>query len=123
MKLRRHVVVVGGGFAGLTVTKELRRADVRVTLVDHSNHHLFQPLLYQVAMAGLAPNEIAVPIRRELRQQDNAKVILAEVKDVDFATRRVTLHDETKLDYDYLVLAPGAINSYFGHDDWARFAP
>jgi NADH:ubiquinone reductase (H+-translocating) len=70
MKLRRHVVVVGGGFAGLTLTKELRRADVHVTLVDRCNHHLFQPLLYQVAMAGLAPAEIAVPIRRELRRQE-----------------------------------------------------
>src|SRR5687768_14664244 len=123
MKLRRHVVVVGGGFAGLTLTKELRRADVHVTLVDRSNHHLFQPLLYQVAMAGLAPAEIATPIRRELRKQENARVILAEVEAVDFATRRVTLHDQKKLDYDYLVLAPGAVNSYFGHDDWAAYAP
>ncbi len=123
MKLRRHVVVVGGGFAGLTVTKALRRADVHVTLVDRSNHHLFQPLLYQVAMAGLAPTEIAVPIRRELRGQGNARVILAEVKSVDFARRRLTLHDQSELGYDYLVLAPGAVNSYFGHDDWAEFAP
>ncbi len=123
MKLRRQVVVVGGGFAGLTLTKALRRADVHVTLIDRSNHHLFQPLLYQVAMAGLAPAEIAVPIRRELRGQSNARVILAEVESVDLAARRLTLHDRTKLDYDYLVLAPGAINSYFGHDDWAAFAP
>jgi len=123
MKLRRHVVVVGGGFGGLTVAKELRRADVHVTLVDRSNHHLFQPLLYQVAIAGLAPNEIAVPIRRELRKQENAQVILAEVEAVDLGARRLTLQDGATLDYDYLVLAPGAVNSYFGHDDWARFAP
>ncbi|HVJ16463.1 MAG TPA: NAD(P)/FAD-dependent oxidoreductase [Polyangiaceae bacterium] len=123
MKLRRHVVVVGGGFGGLSVTKALRHADVHVTLIDRSNHHLFQPLLYQVAMAGLAPAEIAVPIRRELRNQDNSKVLLAEVAAVDLAARRLTLHDHSQLAYDYLVLAPGAVNSYFGHDDWANFAP
>jgi NADH:ubiquinone reductase (H+-translocating) len=123
MKLRRHVVVVGGGFGGLTLTKELRRADVHVTLVDRSNHHLFQPLLYQVAMAGLTPAEIAVPIRRELREQQNARVILAEVSSVELEHKRLSLHDGSSLHYDYLVLAPGAVNTYFGHDDWAPFAP
>jgi NADH dehydrogenase len=123
MKLRRHVVVVGGGFAGLTLTKELRKAPVRITLVDKSNHHLFQPLLYQVAMAGLTPAEIAVPIRRELRHQDNARVVLDEVTGVDLSARRLVLRDLPPLDYDFLVLAPGAVNSYFGHDDWAHFAP
>jgi NADH dehydrogenase len=123
MKLRRHVVVVGGGFAGLTLTKELRKAPVRITLVDRSNHHLFQPLLYQVAMAGLTPAEIAVPIRRELRHQENARVVLDEVTSVDLAAKQLRLRELPPLDYDYLVLAPGAVNSYFGHDDWAHFAP
>ncbi len=123
MKLRRHVVVVGGGFAGLTLTKVLRDAPVRITLVDRSNHHLFQPLLYQVAMAGLTPAEIAVPIRRELRHQENARVVLDEVTSVDLAAKQVRLRELGPLDYDYLVLAPGAVNSYFGHDDWAHFAP
>lgn len=123
MKLRRHIVVVGGGFGGLAVARSLKRAPVRVTLIDRSNHHLFQPLLYQVAMAGLAPAEIAVPIRSVLRKQENARVLLAEVTDVDFAKRRVYMRECPPLEYDYLVLAAGAKNTYFGHDEWARVAP
>jgi NADH:ubiquinone reductase (H+-translocating) len=123
MKLRRHVVVVGGGFGGLAVTKGLARAAVHVTLVDRSNHYLFQPLLYQVAMAGLAPAEIAAPIRSVLRRQENARVLLDEVTRVDFAARKVHLRECPPLDYEFLVLAYGAQNSYFGHDDWARVAP
>src|SRR5687767_3643999 len=123
MKLRRHVVVVGGGFGGLAVTKALRRASVHVTLVDRSNHYLFQPLLYQVAMAGLAPAEIAAPIRSVLRSQENARVLLAEVTGIDVAARRVFMRESPPLDYEFLVLAPGSENAYFGHDEWAKVAP
>jgi NADH dehydrogenase len=123
MKLRKRVVVIGGGFGGIAATKALARAPVHVTVLDRSNHYLFQPLLYQVAMAGLAPNEIASPIRGVLRHIDNARVLLAEVTSVDLATRRVFSRECSALDYDYLVLAPGAVNSYFGHDDWPHVAP
>jgi NADH:quinone reductase (non-electrogenic) len=123
MKLRRHVVVVGGGFGGLAVVRALRRAPVHVTLLDRSNHHLFQPLLYQVAMAGLAPAEIAVPIRGVLRRQHNVRVLLADVSAVDLAARRVLTRECAPLTYDYLVLAPGAVTTYFGHDEFAPFAP
>lgn len=123
MKLRRHVVVVGGGFGGLAAVKRLRRAAVHVTLVDRSNHYLFQPLLYQVAMAGLAPAEIAVPIRSVLRRQENAKVLLADVTHVDLAARLVHTRETPPIAYDYLILAHGAENAYFGHDEWAKVAP
>jgi NADH dehydrogenase len=123
MKLKRRVVVIGGGFGGLSVARGLARQPVHVTLVDRSNHHLFQPLLYQVAMAGLAPAEIAVPIRSVLRRQDNARVLLAEVTGVDLQSKRVETREALPLTYDYLVVATGAENSYFGHDDWARVAP
>lgn len=123
MKLRRHVVVIGGGFGGLSVAKALRNAPVHVTLLDRSNHFLFQPLLYQVAMAGLAPAEIAVPIRSVLRRYTNVQVLLAEVTGVDFNARQVYARECPPLEYDYLVLAPGAQNSYFGHDGWASSAP
>jgi NADH dehydrogenase len=123
MKLRKQVVVVGGGFGGLSVARALEAVPVRVTLIDKSNHHLFQPLLYQVAMAGLTPGEIAVPIRSVVRRQDNVRVLLAEVTGIDLAARRITTRECAPLEYDFLVLAPGAVNSYFGHDDWARVAP
>ncbi len=123
MKLRKHVVVVGGGFGGLSVARALEAAPVRVTLIDKSNHHLFQPLLYQVAMAGLTPGEIAVPIRSVVRRQENVRVLLAEVTGIDLTARRITTRECAPLEYDFLVLAPGAVNSYFGHDDWARVAP
>jgi NADH dehydrogenase len=123
MKLKRRVVIIGGGFGGLSVARALAHVPVHVTLVDRSNHHLFQPLLYQVAMAGLAPAEIAVPIRSVLSRQQNARVLLAEVTGVDLAARRVETREALPLDYDFLVVATGAQNSYFGHDDWARVAP
>jgi NADH:ubiquinone reductase (H+-translocating) len=123
MKLRKHVVVVGGGFGGLSVARALETAPVRVTLIDKSNHHLFQPLLYQVAMAGLSPGEIAVPIRGVLRGQENVRVLLAEVTAIDLTARRISTRECAPIEYDFLVLAPGAVNSYFGHDDWARVAP
>jgi len=123
MKLRRHVLVVGGGFGGLGVARALARSPVRVTLLDRQNHHLFQPLLYQVAMAGLAPGEVAVPIRGVLRLQDNVRVLLANVTSVDLAARLVTSSEAAPLEYDYLVIASGAENSYFGHDEWQHVAP
>src|SRR6476619_5688975 len=108
MSLTKHVVVVGGGFGGLEAAKALASAKVRVTLVDRSNHHLFQPLLYQVAMAGLSPAEIAAPIRHLLGSQANARVLLDEVVGVDVARRRVTMLQGASLDYDFLILATGA---------------
>jgi NADH:ubiquinone reductase (H+-translocating) len=105
------------------VTKALKRADVHVTLVDKSNHFLFTPLLYQVAMAGLAPAEIASPTRGLLRNQRNVRVLLAEVTRVDLEARRVHTRECSPLDYEYLVLAPGSQNTYFGHDEWAKVAP
>jgi NADH dehydrogenase len=123
VKLRRHVVVVGGGFGGLAAAKALAKAAVHVTLVDRSNHYLFQPLLYQVAMAGLTPAEIAVPIRSILRNQENARVLLADVTSVELAARRIHMRECPPIDYEFLVLATGAQTSYFGHDDWARVAP
>lgn len=123
MKLRRKVVVIGGGFAGLGLTRALASSSVHVTLIDRSNHHLFQPLLYQVAMAGLSPGEIAVPIRAVLSGQANAKVLLADVVGVDLEGRHVLTREMPPIAYDYLVIAAGATNSYFGRDDWAEAAP
>ena len=116
-----HVVIIGGGFGGLTAAKELEGARVRITLVDRLNHHLFQPLLYQVAMAGLSPADIAAPIRSVVRFQPNVSVLLAEVQDIGVADRVVKL-DRGELHYDYLIVAAGAQNHYFGHDDWAKHA-
>jgi len=118
----KHVVIVGGGFGGLYAARALRRANVRVTLVDRSNHHLFQPLLYQVATAALSPAHIAVALRRVLRRQKNVSVVLAEAVSVDTVKRRVVLRDGF-VDYDYLILASGSTHSYFGHGEWSSFAP
>ena len=117
-----HVVIIGAGFGGLTCAQALKRAKVKITIVDRANHHLFQPLLYQVAMAGLSPADIAQPIRSILRKQKNVKVLLDEATDVDFNNQTVELRD-SKLKYDYLVLATGGRTSYFGHDEWETFAP
>lgn len=116
-----NVVIVGGGFGGLNTAQGLAKANVRVTLLDRRNHHLFQPMLYQVATAGLSPAHIATPIRAVLSKQKNAEVLLAEVKSVDLA-RRVVVTDAGEIGYDILVLATGATHSYFGHDDWATTA-
>jgi NADH dehydrogenase len=118
-----HVVIVGGGFGGLYAAKRLRRAPARVTVVDRRNHHLFQPLLYQVAMAGLSPGDVAYPIRSILRRQGNTRVLLGEVTAVDLAARTVRIEDTGPLRYDHLILAAGVGNSYFGHEDWEREAP
>ncbi len=117
-----HVVIIGGGFGGLNAAQALARAPVRITLVDRRNHHLFQPLLYQVATAALNPSDIAYPIRSALAHQRNARVLLAEARAIDVVNRTVTL-DGGELHYDYLIVAIGATHSYFGKDDWARLAP
>jgi NADH dehydrogenase len=117
-----HVVIVGGGFGGLTAAKALRRRPVRVTLVDRQNHHLFQMLLYQVATAGLSPGDIASPIRWILRRQANTRVLMADAERVDVAARTLVC-DVGPIPFDYLILAPGVTHSYFGHDEWRRHAP
>lgn len=119
---RPHVVVIGGGFAGLNAAKRLDGADVSVTLVDRRNHHVFQPLLYQVATASLSPADIAGPIRAILRKQDNVRVILGEVSAVNLDGRTVQIEGQ-EIKYDYLILAAGATHSYFGHDGWRVNAP
>lgn len=118
-----HVVILGGGFAGLAAARELRSAPVRITLIDRTNHHTFQPLLYQVATAALAPSDITVPIRWRLRSQQNTTVLMAEVTRVDPVARTIEYDDGRQLDYDYLIVATGARHSYFGHDEWERVAP
>ncbi|MFN8606432.1 MAG: NAD(P)/FAD-dependent oxidoreductase [Vulcanimicrobiota bacterium] len=121
---KHRVVIVGGGFAGLGVAKSLRNSPVEITLVDRSNHHLFQPLLYQVAMGGLNPAEIASPIRVVLRKQKNATVWMGEVTAIDTINRTITLDDGAQtLSYDTLVLAAGGRTSYFGHEEWEKVAP
>jgi NADH dehydrogenase len=122
MTSRAHVVVIGGGFGGLAAARRLGRLPVDVTLVDRRNHHVFQPLLYQVATAGLSPAEIAAPIRHILRRQRSTRVLLGEATAIDLATKRVRL-DGSELAFDYLVVAAGATNSFFGHDEWERHAP
>jgi NADH:quinone reductase (non-electrogenic) len=119
---RPKVVIVGAGFGGIQAAAALRRLAVDVIVLDRQNHHCFQPLLYQVATAALSPAEIAWPIRHMLRQQPNATVFMAEVKGVDLAGRSVET-TAGPMSYDYLVIATGATHSYFGHDDWAKFAP
>lgn len=120
---RVHVVVLGGGFAGLAACRRLNDPRVRVTLVDRQNHHLFQPLLYQVATAGLSATDIAQPLRHIFSDQDNVTTLMDEVKRVDLEARRVELGHGSSLTYDKLVVALGARTGYFGHDEWVRHAP
>ena len=117
-----RVVIIGGGFGGLFAARALRRVPVHVTLVDRRNHHVFQPLLYQVASAALSPGDIASPIRWILRRQPNVEVVLAEVRSIDTSANRLQLSDGT-LAYDYLIAAPGSTHAYFGHDEWQHIAP
>jgi NADH dehydrogenase len=117
-----RVVIIGGGFGGLYAARALRAARVRITVVDRRNHHVFQPLLYQVAMAALSPGDIASPIRWILRKQRNVEVILADVKAVD-AARKVIVLADGELPYDYVIVASGATHAYFGHDGWRETAP
>ena len=116
------MVVVGGGFGGLYAARALAGRPVRVTLLDRRNHHLFQPLLYQVATAALNPSDIATPLRSVLRHAKNITVLLAEVERVDLPARRLVL-DRGEIGYDALILAAGAGHSYFGHEDWEVLAP
>src|SRR5271157_823452 len=121
-KQRPRVVIVGAGFAGLTAAQRIARLPVQVTVVDRKNHHTFQPLLYQVATAGLSPGEIAAPIRGILRDRSNVEVLLGEVADF-MPERKKVITKEEALDYDYLVVASGATHAYFGHGEWAPLAP
>lgn len=118
-----RIVIIGGGFAGLYTARGLKHVDADVTVVDRHNYHLFQPLLYQVATAGLNPSDIAAPIRSILRRQRNVNVILGEAVSVDAAQKRVALADGSTLAYDHLVVATGATHSYFGHPEWEQHAP
>jgi NADH:quinone reductase (non-electrogenic) len=118
-----HVAIVGAGFGGLEAARRLASAPVEITLIDRHNYHLFQPLLYQVATAALSPADIAAPIRHILRDQKNVIILLDEVTGVDLAARRIVLRGAGSMHFDYLVLATGAVYSYFGHADWPHFAP
>jgi NADH dehydrogenase len=120
---KHRVVIVGGGFGGLAAAKALKGADAEVVLIDRRNHHLFQPLLYQVATAALSPSEVAWPIRHLLRHQKNVRVLMATVVGVDMRGQAVLFEDGTRESYDSLILATGAQHAYFGHDEWASHAP
>ena len=122
-KMRPHVVIVGAGFGGLWAAKTLANAPVEVVVIDRQNYHLFQPLLYQVATAGLSPADIAAPIRGIVGKYRNVTVMLGSVESVDVLTRKVQIEGGRSVPYDYLILATGARHAYFGHDDWEPFAP
>src|SRR5438552_15174281 len=117
-----HVVIIGAGFGGLEAAKKLACQEVRVTVIDRTNYHLFQPLLYQVATAALSPADIAAPVRAVLSKCKNLEVILAEVQSIDVNAKKVKMVDG-ELDYDYLIVATGARHSYFGHPEWEKLAP
>lgn len=115
---QQHIVIIGGGFSGIATAKELKKSKYKVTLIDKTNHHLFQPLLYQVATAGLSPGDIAAPIRSLIGGQPNMRVLLGEVTDVHPEKKFIELADERTIDYDKLIMAPGAQYNYFGNDEW-----
>src|SRR5262245_60269288 len=120
---RPRVLIIGAGFGGLYAARKLAKQDVSVTVVDRRNHHTFQPLLYQVALAVLSPAEIASPIRSVFTRRRNVEVLLGEVVDFDLANKRVRLKEGPELEFDYLIVAAGATHAYFGHDEWEQFAP
>ena len=120
---RPHIVIIGAGFGGLEAAKALHKADVNITLIDRTNHHLFQPLLYQIATAGLSPPSIAAPTRFLFRKQPNVTTLLGEVVDIDASARTVVLENGEAISYDHLIVASGATHSYFGNDQWAEHAP
>ncbi len=119
---RRHIVIIGGGFGGLSTAKELKKADVDVTIIDKANHHLFQPLLYQVATAALSPGDIAAPIRAILGKESQARVLMGEVENIHLMDSYLTLTDGRNITFDQLVIAPGAQYNYFGNDAWKEFS-
>lgn len=119
--MKKHIAIVGGGFGGLTLARKLAKSDFKITLIDKTNHHLFQPLLYQVAAAALSPGEIAAPIRSVLSKYSNVEVVLAEVTSVDKENKSLTLNNGRNLTFDTLILAPGTQYNYFGHDDWKKY--
>src|SRR5262249_13863448 len=127
LPLRKRIVIVGGGFAGIAAARALRHSDAEVILIDRRNHYIFQPLLYQVATAVLSPAEIAAPIRQLEAKQRNVTVLLAEVTGVDLASRAIDAEapgvGARKIEFDYLVVATGMRPNYFGHDEFARYAP
>jgi NADH dehydrogenase len=118
---QKRIVIIGGGFGGLTAARSLRRADV--VLIDRTNHHLFQPLLYQVATAALSPSDIAWPLRTVFRSQRNVRVMMDEVLSIDRADRSICLRESPPVPFDVLIVAPGSRHAYFGHDEWEEFAP
>ena len=122
-RVRPRVIILGAGFAGITAAQKLGGLDIDVTIIDKKNHHTFQPLLYQVALAVLSPGDIAQPIRSILRNQKNTEVMMDEVVGIDTAARRVALKSGAVMLYDYLIVATGSSHSYFGHNDWAKIAP
>jgi len=123
MSKRPKVVIIGGGFGGLCAAQALKSAPVDVTIIDRRNYHLFQPLLYQVATGSLSPGEIAAPLRGILNRQKNTRVLLGDVQDIDPVSKRVLLADGASFEYDSLIVATGSESSYYGHDDWSRWAP
>src|SRR3989442_8565363 len=123
MAARHRVVILGGGFGGLSAAQKLKRAQVDVTLIDRRNFHLFQPLLYQVATGSLSPGEIAAPLRNVLSRQKNTRVLLGEVVDIDPPSKRVLLADGASFEYNSLIVAAGSQSSYYGHDAWQEWAP
>src|SRR5215510_13970295 len=122
LKIPPQVIIIGAGFGGLEAAKKLACKDVRLTVIDRTNYHLFQPLLYQVATAALSPADIAAPVRAILSRCKNVEVILAEVESVDVGARKVKTND-MEFAYDYLILATGSRHSYFGHEEWEKLAP
>src|SRR5487761_145263 len=120
---KHRVIILGGGFAGLSAAKAFKRAELEVTLIDQRNFHLFQPLMYQVATGSLSPGEIAAPLRGILGRQKNTRVLLAEVIDIDPVERFVLLNEGDKLEYDSLIVATGSEAQYYGHSEWREWAP
>ena len=121
--MQQKVLIIGGGFAGINTAQKLKNAPVEITLIDRTNHHLFQPLLYQVATAALSSSDIATPLREIFRDQENVRIIMSEALSVDTEKQVVNLTYCDPVSYDYLVLATGAKHSYFGNEAWGKFAP
>src|SRR5690242_13450714 len=123
MSGKPKVIIIGGGFGGLSAAQALKSAPVDATLIDRRNYHLFQPLLYQVATGSLSPGEVAAPLRGVLGRQKNTRVLLGEVEDIDPVAKRVLLADGASFEYDFLIVAAGSRTSYYGHDEWQKWAP